>query len=547
MLYAACFTVSIILLKIYEVRPITYYLVISLMATIILIEILSTDISDKKAAIIVLQIMLLSLNLLWGVTLKYYYYTGFTDVFGHVGLAENLLANGFITDVFDIYQPFALWHILAVAFSTFSGLPLRMDKVLNVLCGIVFFFMPAAIYLLSNKLLGKRTALLAALIAFFYPTLITYGMYSIPRSVESLFFVLLLILLFDGANKVKYYLALFMVFIIIVYHTASINYIFMILLLVFVLQKLLPKKDDEKPLVTFEFLLITAVMTFLYWSLFANALINTLLADLFSAAPSGPLTKSIYVAPITEVFNYLQYMPTIFFIIIGVLLVLGYNKYSDRMKLMGIVALVLTPASFPGPLLLINKLAGNLNFGRFEEYTFLFIGLIAAIGFGYLYFRSAKLFKVCLVLLFAVWVFLSVSNDFVALDNPLVKRPFYTFYLAEEEVDSINRIDNTTIGNVVSDYVTIRYLNSTKFDRNVTMMRIDDNATQIMRRRTIDNIVIRDGELNTRPLQFLTTDSRGYTNLGEYYYKGDEAYNLMLNYSRIYDSNSVKAFGNVHK
>src|SRR5512143_2766690 len=104
--YAALYFVSIYLLKTYEVRPTIYYVVIAGLSTLILIEILATEITNDKALIIIAQIILLALNLIWGVTLKYYYYSGFTDIFGHVGLAENLLQTGFVTDVFGVYKPF---------------------------------------------------------------------------------------------------------------------------------------------------------------------------------------------------------------------------------------------------------------------------------------------------------------------------------------------------------------------------------------------------------------------------------------------------------
>jgi len=134
-----------------------------------------------------------------------------------------------------------------------------------------------------------------------------------------------------------------------------------------------------------------------------------------------------------------------------------------------------------------------------------------------------------------------VSNDFVALDNPLVKRPFYTFYLTDEEITATDRLSNVTTGYLISDYVPVRYLNSTQFVGTTSMVEVDGNTSNIFLNDG-DTVLIRDGELNKRPLQLLTVDSRGHTSLGDYYYKDDKAFNILNNYSRIYNSNTVSAY-----
>jgi hypothetical protein len=539
--YAALYFVSIVLLKTYEVRPTIYYVVIAALSTLILIEILAMEVSNDKALIIIAQIALLALNLIWGVTLKYYYYSGFTDIFGHVGFAESLLQTGFVTDVFGVYKPFPLWHILANYFYLFSGWLLSMNKVMYILSGIVFLFMLLAIYLLSEKIFGKKIALLATLIASFYTPLVSYGMYSIPRSAEAFFFVVLMLLLLERADKAKYYVAIFMVFTILVFHTASIIYVLLILIMVFIIERLMAK-GDKNYLVTTDFLIISAAMTFVYWELYANTLINTLLSDIMSPASSGPKTLSVYTEPMSEFFNYLQNTPTLLLVIFGILLALGFKQFNNKIKVLSLVSLILVPVSFPGPLLLVNKLAGNFNFGRFEEYTFAFVILMAAMALSVLYFKANKFFKVCIITIFAVWVMLSISNDFVALDNPIIKRPFYTNYLTQEEVSDIDHVSDMAARLVLSDYITVRYLNSSQLYANTSMLRVDQNNTKFIKRPN-DVILVRDGELEKRPLQFLTSNADGYIlNLGYYYYKGHDAYSLFLNRSKIYSADTVTAY-----
>ena len=111
-IYFLFYGISLVLLKSFDTRPLSYYLLLSLMATIILIEILLFNESVNKTRIILLQIMILLLNVLWGVNLKYYFYIERTDPIVHTWYIKNLIASGYVTSVFEIYQSFPLWHIL---------------------------------------------------------------------------------------------------------------------------------------------------------------------------------------------------------------------------------------------------------------------------------------------------------------------------------------------------------------------------------------------------------------------------------------------------
>ena len=194
-LYFVLYALSILLLYTYDVRNIFYYLVIAIMAAVVLLEIMRSE-PGKKHVLILLQIMLLTVNIIWGVTLKYYYSFGYTDIFGHVQLINSLINLGHVTEIFETYQPFPLWHILASIFYQISGLPITVNTICYVLSGLIFFCLPVFMYLAAINLLNNnKVALLSALIISFYPTLICYGIYSIPRSAESFFFVLLVYLL----------------------------------------------------------------------------------------------------------------------------------------------------------------------------------------------------------------------------------------------------------------------------------------------------------------------------------------------------------------
>ncbi|CAJ35725.1 hypothetical protein [Methanocella arvoryzae] len=552
LLYAVLFGLSLMLLAASPERTVLYYIVIAALATVVMLQIMTKEHTDTTVVILLLQIMFLMLNVLWGATLKYYYYIGYTDILDHTRLMNDLLTSGYVTEAFGIYMPFALWHILCDYLLLLTGLGLPVNKIAYITCGLIFAFVPPAIYLVSERLLKHRKiALLSALVVVFYPILITYGMYSIPRSVCSFLFIVLFWLLLESPKHIKYYLlALLATLAIIIYHTVSIPYVLVMLLLMYLLYQIFAK--EEKSPITYSYLIIASAMTLLYWVINAQELVRTLLVNIMMQAPIGAFTKSIYTAPLNELFNYLQYSPTVLFVILATLIVIGHKKIGTNVKILCLEALLLVPVAFPGPLMMVNKLSGNFNFQRFEEYTFLFVGIVAAIGLYYLYTKVKTNVRPFLILLFAIWVVLSVSNDRVALDNPIVKRPFYTFYVTEEETTSIQLLNNMKMDStyMLSDYITVRYLESLPtFDANYTRMLQVYNNERFLTNRSEDVILIRDGELKKRPMQlyyspdgeFSSRNESLYT-LSNYYYRDNPVFSSLASQDKIFSSKTISAY-----
>jgi hypothetical protein len=502
--------------------------------------------------------MFLTLNIIWGATLKYYYYIGFTDLLDHTRLMNDLLTAGYVTEEFGIYMPFTLWHILCDYLLLLTGLQLPVNKIAYITCGLIFAFVPPAIYLVSTKIVdNKKIGLLSALIVVFYPILITYGMYSIPRSVCSFLFIILFWLLLESSGNMRYYLlALLATLAIVIYHTVSIPYVLVMLFLMYILYWIFARGEGQSP-ITYSYLIVASAITLLYWVINAQELLRTLIVNIMMQAPTGSFTKSIYTSPLNEMFNYLQYSPTVLFVILATLIVLTNKKIATSIKILCIEALLLIPVAFPGPLMLINKLSGYFNFQRFEEYTFLFISIAAAIGLYYLYTRVKQNIRPLLIVLFAIWIMLSVSNDWVALDNPLVKRPFYTFYITEEETSSMSLLNDlkTDSTYMLTDYITARYLESLPaFDANYTrMLQVYDNK-RFLTNESKDILAIREGELSKRPMQlyyspdgkFWSKNQSLYT-LSNYYYNTDPVFSTLEDHNKIFDSKTVSAYTGYEK
>ena len=551
-LYLINFVASIIILETFSVRPLAYYVLITIMITLILFSILFTEIDRKMTIIILLQIMILVLNLIWGVNLNYYYFIGRTDAISCAWLIENLIKQGWITDLFGIYKPFPLWHILVSFFYLVTGIHMPVHKAMFFTNGLIYSFLVPLIYLISLKISKNvKIALLSSLFMVIYSDTIFYGMYSLSRSVVSFLEVLLVLLLLNRDSPSRAFLYIIVIFSIILFHTASMPFIILIFSIIWLFQRLL-RIEIKDLLLTNYCIMLMIVATLSYWIFVANDLFEVIISDITTSAPSGVLTKSIINTPLNELFNYLQYSPFIFFTLFGILVSLKSNKILISKKIFFLVALLMIPVTFPGPSLLINKLANNFNLARFGEYSFLFILLAAAFGFGILFYRSSKNMKILLILVFILMSFLSTSNDFIATDNPLVKRPFYTFYLTNEEITCFNHIYNLSKGYLMSDHVTTSFISRSRSPLNTYskehILEVDVENMTFLRNSSEDIILLRSGELRKRPLSLFTAEDGIFipdpnTGISPDYYYGDlRIWGTLKRYDKVFDSNQIGGY-----
>ncbi|MDW7731745.1 MAG: hypothetical protein SCH66_04865 [Methanolobus sp.] len=547
--YFIFFSISLVLLKVNQIRPYSYYAVIAIMALTILMQILFFKSSQKRSWIILFQIMILMLDVIWGVSLNYFFFIERTDAFFHSWMIEILVEGGRITDAFDLYSAFPLWHILGASIFMVTSLDISAYKIMYLTNGIIYAFIPPAAYLLSNKIFKEeKLALITALLVAIYPEILKYGLAAIARSTISFIEILLVLTLLYNRNTRKTFLALLLTVAIIAYHTASIPFVIAILGLLFILEKIYSVSKDQK-VTDFDYLSFAVAATFGYWIYISVDIFTQVIRNVMATAPSGISTESILTAPLQELFNYLQYSPILFFVLIGTLEAMKRENISESAKMMCLMGLLATAVSFPGPGFLISKLGEHLNIERFGEYTFLFIVIAAAFGFYTTYMRSKKNAKRIMIVLFICMAFLSVSNDFVASDNPIVKRPFYTFYLTEEEVDGFDHIGSFSEGRVMVDFVTHRYMETSSYIEKVNILEVDPNEKEFLRSNNTETILIRTGELSKRPLKLATIkDGQFIANptmesLLEYYYPEDtELWDSLNKYNKIYESGNIVTY-----
>ena len=546
--FLICCFISILILYFFPVRIIFYYLLIAVMGVMILAQILySEEVSSKQSNLILLQIIMLFLNIIWGVTLKYYFFIGRTDGLFHSWALENLIQTGFIDQTFDNYEAFPLWHILCSFIYQIMNLQVTPAQAMFITNGLIYGCLVIVVYLITLKFLffNKKTALLSALFMCFNTDVIFYGMYSIPRSIIFLLEGLLIFLLVQKKTYIKSALCMLILVGIIMYHTASMPFIVLILVLFYILQSFYRVASSER-FVNLNLLLLFFVSAVTYLMYTGTEVFNSIAGSLLQKAPTGVLTQSIVEKPLQELFNYLQYSPLLLFIILGVLWGLGSSELKGFAKIILIISLFLVPVSLPGPALLFNKLAGNFNLSRFGEYSFLCFCIAGAAGLTFISYKLKA--KSVVVILFFVMAFLAVSNDFTASDNPIVKRLFYTFYLTEEECSSLNSVAQIADGIVMSDYSSCRYLENSEYAEKVNVLEVNQQQQEFLRSGSSDIILIRNTELAKRPLQLFTSPDGEFLftpTIGEKmdYYPNDlPLWDTLESCNMIYDSGDIQGF-----
>jgi hypothetical protein len=166
LLFSLCYFLTILIIYYLPVRTLSYYVLVAVMGVTVLIQILFPNkIANYHIRIILIQIILLFLNIIWGVTLKYHYFIGRTDILFHSWLIENLIDLGHINDTFDVYEAFPLWHILCSYIYQIMNLPIMPAKIMFFINGLIYGCLVLIIYSAASKIFNTKIALLSALLS----------------------------------------------------------------------------------------------------------------------------------------------------------------------------------------------------------------------------------------------------------------------------------------------------------------------------------------------------------------------------------------------
>ncbi|MDG5761812.1 hypothetical protein QA600_21040 [Natronococcus sp. A-GB1] len=533
-----------------DVRPYAFYAGVTVLYLLAFLLIATTPQGRASRAIALYHLAATVLLVIYSVTLNYGFFVGHTDLTAHISMTTAIVETGRTSMLLPGYEAFQLWHVYAAFASLVFGNWIAPHTAMYLLSGGVFAAGVGLTFGLARRLYpDEKYALLASLVAISFPLYLFYGMYSIPRSVASIFFLALLLALVSRPTPGVRLLTVGLVAAIVVIHPVTIPFVLAILVLVALAERVLTRAE---PIVDAYVFAVSFLFMSLYWLYAAEflvvRLVGTIYAVLFEPTESA-VPEGVIASPWTEVANYVPYGFALFFLLLGVLFLLqrrrtpgtadtdgavvadgGEDPGADtgrfhprRTATVGIVAVALVPLVFPGPLLLFDALAG-VNVDRFGHYGFMFVALAGGYGLYELVRRGGLATLLALLLILSLFSFTAVSNDFTASDNPVVERPFYTFYLADDERQSFAAIDDGYRGEVGTDRISCRYMGEI---HGSTCSVIDVGAGDAMF-DDYDAVLLREGELEDRPLQF-----------SAYVDEADLPREGLEDRDRVYDSSSV--------
>jgi len=475
-MFVFLYTVCVVLLffNIYH-RPLLYFILISVLSSLIAIEIIHLKERDTKLSVI-LKIIFLSLNIRYGIYYEFNSLIG-NDLFKHAKLINQVIASGFITPEsmdYTKYFDFPLYHILNTSLSLVSSFNIKD----SVFFSTVFFFSVSTlfIYLLGNKLAGVKFGLFAMLLANVSDIFIVASLTSItPGSIVFCWLLMLLYIILTNSNFVaNNIIKILLIFVLILTHQLSTLASLIILISMFIGEHIFTHiRENRRYLnmstlsttLSVNSLLIFGVMLIYYWmqadkdltsgkSFFyfaINPVVNVLKhGDFFSHDSNVYADYYAQYSMISNVLFHLGYLILIGLAIIGALIWLS-SKAQDSKKFAIIIATVsLYFFIYGAPLTGIGNAQLSTRWLTFA-YLFLIFMSTQAI-FSLVNSLSNKKKITTLALIFIIFTFTMITTPYVNGDSPLYcKERWPRASFTDSEIQACKIIAETCNGTVNTD------------------------------------------------------------------------------------------------
>ncbi len=178
-----------------------YLLIIITLYIIIAIPILSTTININ---LILLEIILVTVNIIYGITLYYPLYFHYTDIIGHIFLVKVTYLSGHTAplDLSSSYGPFPLYHILIAEASNVFNLPIQ--QTLFLITGMVFVLVIPFLYKIFISISGNvQISAFGCLFFSMSDIALSRGIYMTPVVMAGIGFVILFYLMLRGGHRVE--------------------------------------------------------------------------------------------------------------------------------------------------------------------------------------------------------------------------------------------------------------------------------------------------------------------------------------------------------
>ena len=324
--------------------PLSYYIIIAAMAALIFVEILTCrEENTTRKGIILVQIVLVSANLIFGQTLRLPLFFGNGDVLPHMYNINTIMETGRVTSEMLVdYQYFPLFHIFGAEANILSGMSLQTSYYLFY--GLFFLVSVPLVYLLMKRIThNAHFPLVAALIYSLNREVIFSGMYMVTRVMAFILCFTILYLLLRDRNSVRWRaLAIFLVAPLVVAHHTTLVHFTGILIVLAVTEAVLYR---QKWNIGFNFIVFFVVAYLGYWSWAGRPFLATTLTNY--AATQNVAQVPLETAPKSVLLTFSNNLDVIviaFLALFGIISLLRARSESTSMgtvfAIFSLVALV---------------------------------------------------------------------------------------------------------------------------------------------------------------------------------------------------------------
>ena len=466
--------ITTILLVYDATRPLLYFGLISLYAGGILLQIL-TERLDWTDNLILSEIILLSLSLTWGVTLKYPLYFGDTDLLGHFYLINTIVTTGSTSMMSIDYIHYPLYHIFNAAGIEITVLSIR--TAVFVMMAVAWQFGILFSFLLFKRLSGSAKFGLIGCLFFTSSSLIVqYTAYAIPRALALIFMMCWVYLVLSKASKDARYLFLSLIAMSAMVFTHHVNVLFVIpiLILLYFVQMIIFKRSQPDKLINPLFICLFGIFAISYFVWASSSYSNSTLSESIRRLIQTDYNLEQNVTGgygYSVLWGVIYYSFVLLLSILGLTIVLSHLKFTGRLLRAVIFALtgfVLLIIYIPGPLNLL-KISSILPLDRLQFMASPFVLFLVVYGIYYIFqnddvvvstLTRRLLSNVIPVLFLIAMVFWGITGNGLAQDNDYLPdtRTIDTPYFTNSELLSFAFLDSNSNGALplYADYQTVR-------------------------------------------------------------------------------------------
>jgi hypothetical protein len=467
-IFVLLFTSSIYVLHTNVFRPPIYFVLISLCASILAVEVLLYN-PDKKYLLYILlfEICLVAFNLRAGIYLNYSGMIGI-DPWELRLLVEDIINTGAVveSEFLGKYSSFPIMQIYSAIASLICGVSSKLGMFIavtlpNIFCSILIF-------LIARKLFNEKIGLIAMLIYGFCDFSIAYSIQICAWSFGIALYIIILYLLIGTKETINKYQShfLFLFFaLLILTHPVPTTIMLIPVIILFVYAKLFKSKGA----ISDTMVASCIVGTLSYW-IYASYTTSANVKQNFFDTIAGPLyysltTKAAVLHRVETIesttgatahlffeslLNILGFGLLVLFGLVGGLILLS-DKRRDPLKLsLILISFVLFAFPFAFGFLGIRNI---MNY-RWFVYGYVTLAILAAVGLHTLIGHSRDINKKIIAIFLIIFVisFIMTTNTMCNHDSPIYfKDAAKRLALSEQELSLRNELINAYSGPVWMD------------------------------------------------------------------------------------------------